>query len=195
MHNRLLPVLLIAVAATGATPWNATAETLADGVLPSESAPIKRFMQVGPRLFRGGQPDDNGLRYLSKLGIRTVVSLRNDASERALVESLGMTFVHIPVTFRPMSGDMPRDAVNRFLAVVDNPEAGPVFVHCQRGADRTGAFVGLYRVLRQGWTADAAYSEARAIGMRWWYTSVKDQLISFSRAMQTMVPAAEGAAP
>jgi protein tyrosine phosphatase (PTP) superfamily phosphohydrolase (DUF442 family) len=123
-----------------------------------------------------------------------VVSLRNDASERTLVESLGMTFVHIPVTFRPMSGEMPRDAVNRFLAAVDNPAAGPVFVHCQRGADRTGAFIGLYRILRQGWTADAAYREARAIGMRWWYTSVKDQLISLSRALQSTAPATESTA-
>jgi protein tyrosine phosphatase (PTP) superfamily phosphohydrolase (DUF442 family) len=188
MSNRLLPVLLLAVLTTGAMPWSATANTIAAGVLSSERAPIKRFMQVGPHLFRGGQPDRDGLMYLSSLGVRTVVSLRNDASERALVESLGMTFVHIPVTFRPMGGEIPRDAVNRFLAIVDNPASGPVFVHCQRGADRTGAFVGLYRMVRQGWTVEAAYDEARAIGMRWWYLSVKDQLASLSRALQRTAP-------
>ena len=44
-------------------------------------------------------------------------------------------------------GELPRRAVERFFEVIDDPASGPIFVHCQRGADRTGAFVGLYRVL------------------------------------------------
>jgi protein-tyrosine phosphatase len=58
-----------------------------------------------------------------------------------------------------------------------------VFVHCKRGADRTGAFIGLYRVVRQGWNVEQAYEEARAIGMRWWYPAVKDELKELAHAL------------
>lgn len=146
-------------------------------------APIERFSQISPTLYRGAQPDRDGFAFLRDMGIRTVVSLRNDASERALVESLGMRFVHIPVTFRVFGGDMPRRAAEQFLNAVDDPSVGPVFVHCKRGADRTGAFVGLYRVLRQGWNVDRAYEEARDIGMRWWYPAVKGELTELAQVL------------
>jgi protein tyrosine phosphatase (PTP) superfamily phosphohydrolase (DUF442 family) len=146
-------------------------------------APIKRFQQVGPNLYRGAQPERDGFTFLRDLGVRTVVSLRNDDSERELVEALGMTFVHIPVTFRLFGGDLPEAAVARFLATVDNPGSGPVFLHCRRGADRTGAFVGLYRMVRQGWDVNRAYKEARDVGMRWWYTEVKNELAALARVL------------
>lgn len=165
----------------------AGAETRPDAA--SAVAPIKRFIQVSPQLYRGGQPDREGFEYLKELGIRTVVSFRNDDDERSIVESLGMNFVHIPVTFRPFGGDMPEAAVAKFLSVVDNPASGPVFVHCRRGADRTGAFVGLYRMLRQGWALDKAYDEARDVGMRWWYVDVKDELKDLGRALKSATTA------
>jgi hypothetical protein len=31
-------------------------------------------------------------------------------------------------------------------------------------------------MLRQGWDLKRAYDEARDVGMRWWYTDVKDEL-------------------
>jgi protein tyrosine phosphatase (PTP) superfamily phosphohydrolase (DUF442 family) len=101
-------------------------------------------MQVAPGLYRGGQPDTADFAYLRDPGIRTVISCREQDGERPLVESQGMRFVHIPVTFRPFgSQQIPTRAIQRFLAVIDDPASGTVFVHCKRGADRTGAFVGL----------------------------------------------------
>jgi hypothetical protein len=38
----------------------------------------------------------------------------------------------------------------------------------------------MYRIARQGWTAEAAFDEARSIGMRWWHFPVKGQLESFA---------------
>ncbi|MPZ18779.1 MAG: hypothetical protein GEV06_12820 [Luteitalea sp.] len=70
-------------------------------------------------------------------------------------------------------------AVATFFEIVDDPAHHPVFVHCRRGADRTGTFVGLYRIARQGWDGDEAYDEAREVGMRWWYFRVKGYLEDF----------------
>lgn len=159
-------------------------------------AGIKRFIQVDNRLWRGSQPDADGFRALRDLGVRTIVSLRNDEAERRVVESLGMTFVHIPVTMKPfgMSGELPSDAIARFFAIVDNPANGSVFLHCRRGADRTGTFVALYRIARQGWDPDRAYDEARGLGMRWWHSHVKDQLKSLSASIGP-APASAPVAP
>lgn len=145
---------------------------------PALQSSIPRFSQVGERLYRGGQPREQDFAYLRSLGIRTIISLREDDRERALVESLGMKFVHIPVTFIAFAPTtrVPQAAVEKFFEVIDDPASGPVFVHCRRGADRTGAFVGLYRMVRENWSAQRAYDEARRIGMRWWYFGVKDQL-------------------
>lgn len=155
------------------------------------TAPITRFLQVAPDLYRGGQPDDEGFAFLRDLGIRTVVSFRNDASEREQVEALGMRFVHIPLTFRPFGAIVPESAVAQFFATLDDPASGPVFFHCRRGADRTGTFAALHRIARQGWTVERAYGEARDVGMRWWYSSVKDQLASLVKTLTPTGAAAQ----
>ena len=38
-------------------------------------------------------------------------------------------------------------------------QAQPVFVHCQRGADRTGLAVAVYRVAVEGWSKEKAIEE------------------------------------
>lgn len=188
MAVRLLAALLFLVLPAGSDVALAADEHAQES---APTAPIKRFLQVAPDLYRGGQPDDEGFAYLRDLGIRTVISFRNDPAERSQVEALGMRFVHIPVTFRPFSTDVPEEAVAKFFATLDDPASGPVFFHCRRGADRTGTFAALHRIARQGWTVDRAYDEARGIGMRWWYFTVKDELASLAPALMPAAAVAQ----
>jgi protein tyrosine phosphatase (PTP) superfamily phosphohydrolase (DUF442 family) len=183
LHIRRALLTLAMLLAIGSAPGVERLQPYVVTAVHAAEAPIERFIQISPTLYRGAQPDRAGFTFLRDIGIRTVISFRNDASERGLVESLGMRFVHIPVTFRMFGGDMPRKAAERFLRVVDDPAGGLAFVHCKRGADRTGAFVGLYRVVRQGWKVEQAYEEARAIGMRWWYPALKDELTKLASAL------------
>jgi protein tyrosine/serine phosphatase len=156
-----------------------------DEARTTAAAPIQRFVQLEEGLYRGAQPDEAGFRYLKDLGIRTVVSFRNDTTERALVESLGMRFVNIPVSFRVfgLGDDFDAEDVRQFLSVVDDPTAGPIFFHCKRGADRTGSFAAIYRIARQGWTEDQALKEARDRGMRWWYFPMRGQVKEYARQL------------
>jgi protein tyrosine/serine phosphatase len=56
--------------------------------------------------------------------------------------------------------------VAQFLGLLrDNPER-KVFVHCQRGAERTGVMVACYRMSREHWTADKAVAEMEAFRFR-----------------------------
>ena len=151
--------------------------------------PIERFLQVDDRLFRGAQPDLAGFKYLRDLGVRTIINLREakDAerlNERAIVESLGMKYVNIPIkdgNFFTRSRRIPPEAIQSFFQAIDSSASGTVFVHCHRGADRTGALVSFYRIVRHNWDSVRAYAEARQIGMRSWYKGLQQQIEEFGR--------------
>lgn len=134
--------------------------------------PLAHFYQVDEGLYRGAQPTAEGFRRLKALGVKTVVSLRayghearSRGDERHFVESLGMRWASLPMRmyWRPSEPQ-----VQEFLAIALDPDQQPVFVHCQHGEDRTGALVAVYRVVKQGWAPDRAYTEARALGLAGW---------------------------
>lgn len=140
------------------------------------SPAIPRFQAVTESVFRGGQPTDAGFRFLRQKGIKTVINLREENDEKGLVENLGMKYVHLPLS---AWDPIPDRAIRAFFRVVSDPASHPVFFHCKRGADRTGAMVGFFRIAFQGWDGKRAYQEARAMGMRWWYRDLKKQLYEF----------------
>jgi tyrosine-protein phosphatase SIW14 len=127
---------------------------------------IKNFYQVDEHVYRGAQPDKEGIDYLAKLGVRTVINLRETGArsqqEEKLVTAAGMRYINVPMTgLTP-----PTDAeIHKILAVLEDRDTGPVFVHCKRGADRTGAVIGAYRVDYDGWANDQALNEAMSRGM------------------------------
>jgi protein tyrosine/serine phosphatase len=141
---------------------------------------IPRFSILTEGLYRGGQPTAKGFQFLKEKGIKTVINLRaEDDAEKNIVEKLGMNYVRIPVDeVRPFS-QLPSGAIAKYFELVNNPANYPIFFHCRRGADRTGAFAALYRIALQHWTPKKAYDEARNIGMRWWYSGLKSQIYDF----------------
>lgn len=143
---------------------------------------VLRFQQVDTGLYRGGQPNAAGFAELARLGIKTVINLRRNSEEQHIVESLGMRYVDLSASLHPfgVGGGLDAAVVERFFQIVGDPASGPVFVHCRRGADRTGTIVAMYRIARQGWNVGDAYREARSLGMRWWHYSVKGFLEEFA---------------
>jgi protein tyrosine/serine phosphatase len=98
-----------------------------------------------------------------------------------MVESLGMRYISLPIedgNFFTRSRVVSGETIERFFGALDAAR-GPVFVHCHRGADRTGALVAFYRIARNGWNNQRAYEEARTIGLRSWYTGLKRQILAF----------------
>ena len=162
------------------------------------SVPIERFQRVDDRLYRGAQPTEAGFRRLRELGVQTVVNLRIEADakkldEQRIVESLGMRYVNLPVedsNFFTRTRRIPDSVIRDFFKLLDQRDSGAVFVHCARGADRTGTLVAFYRIARHGWDSQRALSEARKIGLRSWYHGFQDQIAKFSAAaLKSLLPA------
>jgi protein tyrosine/serine phosphatase len=127
---------------------------------------LPNFHRVDDHVFRGGQPGPGGIPRLKELGIRTIVNLRHEpdvvASEAAEAEAAGIRYVNFPIVGLNRPTD---EQVDRILGLIEDPANGPVFVHCKRGSDRTGAIVACYRVARAQWTAENAIREAFQYGM------------------------------
>lgn len=127
--------------------------------------PIKNFHQVADGIYRGARPSREGLKVLSQVGFKTVLSFRwrkaPIAVERMHVEELGMKFINIPLNYWSLPNQQEIDA---FLKIVDDERHYPIFVHCFHGADRTGLLMAIYRVVRCGWSFPDAYSEMVACG-------------------------------
>lgn len=126
---------------------------------------IPNFGIVSPTLMRGGLPGASGIEALKNSGVKTVINLIGEgkltANEKQLVEKNGMNYVSIPMShFKPATPDQ----IKKFLAIVNEPANQPVFVHCQRGQDRTSTMVAVYRVNQEGWTAKQAFDEMMGYG-------------------------------
>jgi tyrosine-protein phosphatase SIW14 len=127
---------------------------------------IDRFCKLNESVYRGGQPTDEGFRYLAKLGVKVVLDLREQdaraSSEERVVTAAGMRYVNVPMT-----GLTPPTLAetDKILKLLEDPADGPVFVHCKRGADRTGAVIAAYRIEHDHWDNARALREAKDMGM------------------------------
>ena len=127
---------------------------------------LPNFHRVTARLFRGGRPTREGMAALERLGVRTIVDLRDRSGisfvDRKRARAQGIRYHRIPLG--KLRGPT-RAAMARILRILADPESGPVYVHCRRGSDRTGTVIACHRIANEGWTAEEAIAEAREFGM------------------------------
>lgn len=143
---------------------------------------VGNFEKVNDLVYRGAQPTDEGFQSLSKLGVRTVIDLQEAGSARALgeekaVKAAGMEYISVPMEgMRTPSGE----SVSKVLALLENTPSGPVFVHCHRGADRTGGIIACYRIEHDHWTNQKALAEARSMGMSWYQLAIQHYVQNYA---------------
>lgn len=167
-----LPPALLAVAVLSIGAW-------ADG---PEAPGVPNFHQVSDHVYRGAQPNDEGWKSLSKLGIQVVVDLRREGEEHhslngeaEIVKAAGMKYVSIP-----MYGIVApaKEQMTQVLTLLNSGEN--VFVHCKKGMDRTGTVIAAYRITHDHWPNNRALKEAVSLGMSWTELGMK----RYIRALQ-----------
>lgn len=168
---QLKPFLLIAALSVAPAAWaddvNA-GDARATPCVPADAVvSVNNFHTVAPGIFRGGQPTPANLLELKRAGVKTIINLRNEPvlvkQEEQQAKDFGLSYVNIPLdVFNPP----PESSVKQFLSLVSDASNQPVYVHCLHGQDRTGTMVALYRIEKQGWSADQAYAEMLQCGFR-----------------------------
>jgi len=162
-HALLLVTLIAGMALAGV----AAAPKVDPKALPNFQEVIKQ------QIYRGGAPTYWGMKKLKEIGIHTIIDLRIEKinrEEKKKAEELGFTWIHLP-----MGSEAPtRKQVETFLDTLDKAEEEPVYVHCQHGADRTGAMIGIYRMRAQDWDFEKTWTEMRKYGFKLHLTELKD---------------------
>jgi tyrosine-protein phosphatase SIW14 len=148
---------------------------------PAELSGLHRFYRVNEHIYRSAQPSLEGLQGLPTLGIKTVIDLRGAharSGEAQILEGLGMKYVNIPM---PPLAAPSIDSVQQALALLVDPNAWPILVHCERGADRTGTVIACFRISQEGWSNQRALDEATELGMRPFEKAKKQFIMNWPR--------------
>ena len=130
---------------------------------------LERAARVGEDIFVTGQPTERALHELREQGVTTVVNLRTPEEmtrnvkfdEAALVASLGMRYVYLPVRGTDQYPYSPA-TLAKFADAVSNAK-GKVLLHCTV-AWRASHLWAAYLIDR-GIPVDSALANARAINL------------------------------
>lgn len=169
---------------------------LALPLLAGQVSGIKNFDKVDDHVYRGGQPTPEGIKYLAGLGVKVVIDLREPGSRSVKEEkdaiAAGMKYVNVPMTGLTPPSD---DEITRILALLESADSGPVFVHCMRGADRTGAVIAAYHIDHDKWENTKALQDAMAHHMSFFQFPRQGFIKSFkAHTVEASVQPADGAA-
>jgi tyrosine-protein phosphatase SIW14 len=193
---RLLPLTLLLISVVPQVHAQDTSQPITPSVMSSAYGEKLKIHgvpnpgKINDGLYRGAQPNEQGLEELKKLGITTIVDLRAEDRgksewERQQAEKLGMRFVHIPIAgFAAPTNE----EVAQFLSLFRDSQQ-KVFVHCLLGEDRTGVFVATYRMSVQKWPVAQAMREMNTFGFNsFWHPAMKAFVRDFP-ARLTSAPA------
>ncbi|HZT79415.1 MAG TPA: dual specificity protein phosphatase family protein [Gemmataceae bacterium] len=172
----------------------------------------KRLREVTPGLvYRSGQMTADGFAdAVRRYGIRTVINLQDEypdpdvqlaflsrqtVKESDLCAGLGVRYVFLPpdlISRRRVPRERP-EAIDRFLAIMDDPDAYPVLIHCKAGLHRTGCLVAVYRMEYEGWTPAEALHEMKAHGFGEWVCDsandyITQYVLSYRRGVRGQRP-------
>ncbi len=125
---------------------------------------IFNFLRLSENLMSSGMPTAEQMKSVAEAGVKVVINLapfdpeKDLANEGALVESLGMKYINIPVDWEAPT----QQNLETFMNAMDEDGNKKVFVHCRANYRATG-FITLYRILRLGWRKEEAFKDLRRI--------------------------------
>lgn len=127
----------------------------AEWAIPLDVPGVPNLHRIDAHVYRSAQPTAAGMRELEKLGIRTVLCLRDSHDDVDEARGTGLRLVRLELN----AWRTDEEELVQVLRVLVDQANWPVLVHCQHGADRTGLASALYRIAVQGWDRERAVDE------------------------------------
>ncbi|MEN8127094.1 MAG: tyrosine-protein phosphatase [Planctomycetota bacterium] len=113
------------------------------------------LFQVSEILYRSSRPNDQGLKELVQMKIKTIVDLEPAQDNQDRPQTDGLNNISLPMeTCFPDRGQ-----IKHFLEIMAAPDNWPVLIHCKNGIDRTGIMTACYRIIVQGWEIEEAIEQ------------------------------------
>jgi protein tyrosine/serine phosphatase len=121
--------------------------------------------------YRGARPDEEFLKELKRVGVRTIINLIGDDT-KGVIEDIdlafriipGVEYIHIPLSDKAPPTE---EQLNEFLHYTEALPK-PIFLHCKGGRHRTGIMWAVLRERRYGWTKRKCVEEMERYG---WYST------------------------
>ena len=192
LRLRFIAFPLLLVAQQGSVPPDQASPSFASSPQPAfaEKMHISGVADAGKVndfLYRGTQPNAQGLDALEKLGVDTIVDLRGEfhstmETERARAESRGMRLISIPGN----GWSPPTDKqIAQFFSLIREQPRHRIFIHCWLGGDRTGVFIAAYRIAFEAWTPEQALREMHAYHFKgFWHPAMTAYVRGFPDRLQ-----------
>jgi protein tyrosine phosphatase (PTP) superfamily phosphohydrolase (DUF442 family) len=152
--KKLAPAVLVLVLSAGSALAAGPAERPSEWAVAVAGTTVQNLYRIEDGFFRGAQPTADGFKELAGLGVKTVLDLSGGGDDQ-LLKGGSLKLIHVPMS----AFGLRDDRVLKALQTMADPGNRPLMIHCQHGADRTGALVALYRVVVQGWTKEKAVEE------------------------------------
>lgn len=138
-------------------PLSALAERPAKWAQLVPGTSVKNLNRVTPQLYRSAQPDAAGMRDLEKLGVKTVVDLRDLNDDRNEARDTKLRLHRVKMD----AWHIEDEDVVQALALLRRKGDGPFLIHCHHGADRTGVVCAMFRLVEQRWSRGDAIRELK----------------------------------
>ncbi len=117
---------------------------------------LDNLNKVDADYYRSGQPESGGFVSAEKLGIKTIISIRESDNDEELAkkEPTSIKLIHIPLDTTSVT----QEDVGKVLNAIYKAEK-PVLIHCRHGSDRTGLITAYYRIVFNQWSREEAKAE------------------------------------
>ncbi|MDP1813866.1 MAG: tyrosine-protein phosphatase [Leadbetterella sp.] len=124
-----------------------------------KSENFTNFYKVSDSLFRSEQPKNRSKEELQRLGIQSILNLRDDLSDSSLIETNEFYLYNVKMK----ANNIQRQEIDEVLQIIKIAPK-PLLIHCKHGSDRTGVVVAIYRIREQNWTKQMAIFEMKKGG-------------------------------
>jgi tyrosine-protein phosphatase SIW14 len=115
---------------------------------------LHNFYKLNDSLYRSAQPSAKALQEAKVLGIKSVLNLRDDASDSVKAINTGLLLFAVPITTKDATK---QDIIEALQILIKAPK--PLLIHCKHGADRTGIITAMYRIVMEDISKETAIKE------------------------------------